>query len=88
MTSKTDHISINQSRYHGSYQRQDHGPYTRSSSSSGQRWEELVWRMAITDTTVARTVLQEKFTDTTVDINFSFLLQSLLYPIQRLFELH
>ena len=36
----------NQSRYYGSYQRQDHGPYSRSSSSSGQRWENWYggWR--------------------------------------------
>ena len=28
-----------QSRYYGGYPRQDHGPYSRSSWSSGQRWD-------------------------------------------------
>ena len=65
-----------QSRYYGSH---NHGPYARSSSSSGQHWEDqhwalgmLVWWMARTDTTVAKTSLQEQFTDTTVDTNIHF----------------
>ena len=34
------------SRYYGGHQRQDHGPYSRSSSSSGQRWDNWYggWR--------------------------------------------
>ena len=41
--------------------------------------------MAITDTTVAKTNLQEKFTDTTVDINAQFFPFSFM-PIQRLLK--
>ena len=42
--------------------------------------------MAITDTTVANTNLQEKFTDTTVDINAQFFSFSFM-PIQRFIEI-
>ena len=46
----------------------------------------LVWRMAITDTTVAKTNLQEKITDTTVWHQCSILFHFFFMPIQRLLK--